>query len=142
MVAALFIFMVVIMIFRQSVSQIGKDPSLNILNAEASFQVAALINLNKNNYPDRLDECWNQMNPLIDCSPENTIEEGNYTIRGVDSNWLEKTEDFEISKDHIADQTYFQKIAISYPTENEMLVKIEIWNDFGEKTPLEITLTK
>lgn len=149
MVAALFVFMIVIMVFRQSVSQIGKDPSLNIMNTAATFKVAAIINLNKNNYPDRLEECWNQMNPLIDCSPENTITEGNYTTHGVDGNWLEKTEIFEIPEEQlkravrglIADRVYYQKVMISYPNENEMLVKVETWNNFGEKVPLEITLT-
>lgn len=149
MVAVLFIFMVVIMMFRGSVSQIGKDPSLNFLTTGTTFRVASIININKNNYPDRIDECWNQMNPLIECAPENQIEPGTYTIRGMDSNWLEKTDDFEISKEQlkllmgfIADQTYSQKILISYPNDDEMLVRVETWNNSGEADPQEITLIK
>lgn len=150
MVTALFILMIVLMLFRQSVSQIGQDPSLNLMNAATTFHVSTIINLNKNNNPDRLDECWNQMNPLIDCSPENTITEGSYTTHGIDGIWLEKTENFKIPKEQlqriigvlIADRTYYQKIQILYPEPNVMNVKIETWNNFGEKVPLEITLTK
>lgn len=149
MIAVLFIFMIVVMLFRQSVSQIGKDPSLNFLSDKATFRAATLINLNKNKHPDRIDECWNQMNPLVDCIERNRLEEGNYILGGTDSNWFERSENFEISKERlkytqglIADRTYFQKIHISYPNENEMLVRVETWNNFGEADPKEITLLK
>lgn len=150
MIAALFVFMIVIMMFRQTVNDLGKDPSLNFMNIKASFEVAVLINKNKNKFADQLDECWNQKNPLLPCSPENKIEEGDYMIRGIDQKWLDRTESFEIPEEQlrgwldtiIADRVYYQKIHITYPAENEMKVAIETWNTFGEKVPLEINITK
>jgi len=139
MIAMLLIFMIVIMIFRQSLNEIGKDPNLNFLNLNATFETALIINLNKNNYPDRIDECWNQMNPFVECSEQNTLTEGDYVLRGVDKKWLDKADNFEIEFNN---RTYYQKIHITYPNENHIKFEAETWNDNGEKEYQDITLTK
>ncbi|MFC1599860.1 hypothetical protein ACFL3T_02425 [Patescibacteria group bacterium] len=145
---ALAIFFIVIMIFRNSLSELGKDPSVNFLNLDASYRTAQIINLNKNRNGE---DCWNQMNPHIDCVENGAIVEGSYILRGIDQKWLEKAENFELDSDYVRavlhgfkeiDRTYNQKIHITYPDENEMHVSLETWNDRGEKEQLEITLTK
>ena len=148
MALVLAVFFVVIMIFRNSLNEIGKDPSLNFLNLDAGYRTAQIINLNKNLNGD---DCWNQANPHIDCADQNTIVEGSYMLRGIDQKWLEKAENFKLSNEYVrnvlsgfkeVDRTYNQKIYIKYPTENEMQLSIETWNDRGEKTHQEITLTR
>lgn len=136
--------------FRQTVSDLSKDPSLNFLNIKSAFEITTIINLNKNKYPEQIAECWNQKNPLLPCAPDNKIEEGDYMIRGIDAKWLDTSENFEIPEERlrnilktfIADRTYYQKIHITYPTENEMKIEIESWNNFGEKVPLELNLNR
>lgn len=151
MALVLAVFFVMIMIFRISFGELGKDPSLNFLNIDAGYRAAQIINLNKNRNSENSDECWNQMNPHIDCAPEGKIIEGNYMLRGLDQKWFEQAENFELDNDYVRNvlggfkeigKTYSQKIHIKYPTENDMNLNIETWNDKGEKAHLEITLTK
>ena len=83
------IFIAFLILIKITMKNVSRDPSVNTLTNEAVFQMVQLINRDKNTFADRLDECWNQKNPFTDCTPENTIKEGDYILAGKELMWLE-----------------------------------------------------
>jgi hypothetical protein len=159
-IVAIVIFAVFMLMLRNTISEISKDPSLTSLNNTASFNVVTLMNRNKNTFADRVNECWNQKHPFAACNEENKIIEGKYALRGSkDMYWLEgpfnegiKHSLFEIPEYNIreilggfmlSEKTYYQIIHISYPKdENHMQIEVETVNDNGGVAKQTINLKK
>jgi len=143
---SLIAFGAILVLLQGTIKHINQDPALANLTNDTVFKVVQIINTNKNLNSDNLDKCWNQKNPNITCSEANKIESGTYTIHGgKDAFWLEGPQTnlfnkdlFALEDDYIreilggfmlADQTYFQKIIISYPdSPDTMDITIETQN--------------
>lgn len=153
-------FGALLILLRNTVTNINEDPSLATLTNDTTFKIIQIINTNKNVHTENTDECWNQKNPNINCSETNKITSGTYTLHGGnDAVWLEGPQEnlfnkriFILDKDYIqdvlggfllADQTYYQKIIVSYPdSQNQMNVTIETQNSEKHNYTQSITLSK
>lgn len=119
------LFVIFALIFRQSLKQISKDPSLTSLTNESVFRIMQIINLNeKSDQPQK-------------------FEEGYYELKGTrDYKWLEKSEaKTKLSDDFVRDtlagfmlenRDYYQTIEIKYPTPDEMQISVTTENNNGD----------
>jgi len=133
-------FVVMALIFRQSVKQISKDPSVTSLTNEGVFRIIQITNINKN----RGEDCWNMKNPLNPCNVLNQLTEGNYALKGTaETKWLEHSasKSTKLSEDFIretlggfmmADLEYYQTIKITYTSDETMQVEVETTNNNGD----------
>lgn len=153
-------FGALLILLRNTITNINDDPSLATLTNDSTFKIVQIINTNKNVHADNLDECWNQKNPNLNCSESNKITSGTYTLHGGgDAMWLEGPQEnlfnqdlFALDKDYIknvlggfmlADQTYYQKIIVSYPdSQDSMSVTVETQNSEKHNYIQSITLSK
>lgn len=142
MIVSVVTFGALIALFRNTMENVNQDPSLATLTNDSAFKVVQIINTNKN-----LGDCWNQKNPYTPCDE---IEPGNYTLHGGDDAlWLEgpqtdifNKEIFALEKKYVrevlggfmlANQTYFQRIIVSYPdSPDTMHVNVETQDSNGQ----------
>lgn len=129
MIIVVIVFVIMAILFRQSVKQISKDPNLTSLTNESVFRIIRIINLN-----DKSD------NPR-------EFSEGFYELKGTqDYKWLEgplqkQEKRTELSEDFIretlagfmlTDRQYYQTIKITYPSGEVMQIFVKTENDIGD----------
>ena len=144
-------------LLRSAINDINKDPSLATLTNEGVFNVVQIVNTNKNLNGD---DCWNQKNPYKTCDESNKIASGTYIVQGGDDAiWLDGPQTNLFNKDlfalseadirntlggfMLANQTYFQKIIISYPNSpDSMNITVETQNSEKQSYSQSITINK
>ncbi len=148
MVLLVVVFVVMGFVFRQSIKQISKDPSLTSLTNESIFRIIQIVNVNKN----RGEECWDMMNPLEPCDDTNRLTKGNYELKGTSElKWLEGPIKgrYELSDDFIrdtlagfmlGDKQYYQTIEIEFPQPDLMQVMVVTENNDGDTSSQLINL--
>lgn len=141
MIILVIVFVIFALIFRQSIKQISKDPSVTSLTNESIFRIIQIVNTNKNRAP----ECWNMMNPLEACDDSNQLTAGNYELKGTkELKWLEGPieGEFKLSDDFVRDtlagfmledKQYYQTISIDFPQPDTMQIMVMTENNDGDK---------
>ncbi len=156
---AVIAFGALFVLLRSTINNIHQDPTLATLTQDTTFKIVQIINTNKNKYEDT-DKCWNQKNPLMPCSENNTLEIGLYTLHGNDNtHWLEGPHTdllndnlFLLSPSYVKsvlngfvveNQNYTQNILITYPDNPDtMHVTVETRNSDEQTYEQFIILTK
>lgn len=148
MVLLVVVFIIIGLIFRQSIKQISKDPSVTSLTNESIFRIIQIVNVNKN----RGEECWDMTNPLNPCDETNRLTQGNYELKGTkELKWLEgPIEDkYELSDDFVrdtlagfmlGDKQYYQTISIDFPQPDLMQIMVMTENNDGDTSSQLINL--
>ena len=156
-IVSIIAFGALVALLKTTMGNINQDPSLVNLTNDSVFRIIQIVNKNKNlNSAD----CWNQKNPYILCSDSNKIEPGTYTIHGGnDAIWLEgpyenlfNKDIFKLNEDYVrrvlggfmlTNQTYFQKVIISYGNSPDtMNIIVETQNDDKQSYSQSLTLNK
>lgn len=133
MILLIIVFVVMGLMFRQSIKQISKDPSVTSLTNEGVFRVIQVMNLN-----DKIHK-------------PKEYKEGFYALKGTQEyKWLEEAnERTELSEDFIREtlagfmieeHDYYQTIEITYPSDEVMQIYVKTENNDGDTSSQLINL--